>query len=67
MKILSPGKKLLESNVSVMSVCRGIGSEGASNVTITHGALDLTVQGPPDSNPASPGHQTWDPLAPAPF
>ena len=48
---------------SVMSVCPSV--HRGSHVTITHNALDLTVQDPPNPGPAPPAHQTWDPLVPA--
>ena len=39
------------------------GVEWGTHVTITHGAVDLTLQ---DTSPGSRGHFTWDPTAPIP-
>ena len=41
-----------------MSVCHSVHGGGGGHVTITHNALDLTVQG---CTAMPPGHQTWKP------
>ena len=63
--------RLREGNVFSCVCC----SQGVPHITITNDALDLTVQRAPGSTPrdgtsltlAPPGHQTWDPPAPAPL
>ena len=50
---------------SVMSVCHAV--HGGFHVTITHDALDLTIQGPPSPSPAGHGASLYmEPPAPAP-
>ena len=56
-----PQTKLREGNVFIC-VCLSFGSRGNSHVTITHDALDLTVQSPPHIRPLT-HPQEWHLMA----
>ena len=50
------------------SVCPSVCPQGGPHVTITHDALDLTVQGSTIQAPPPPArHQTWKPMVPGRF